>query len=455
MKHQLLVVDVLGGKEYRKVSGILLILVVLAALACLPVSADTKFLSGSPAMSASISGSHEFSPGSTNPLTISIQNAGLVSSKMAQSGVLDGDASPSTAKMTLVSLDAGNAPVVVKTDTQSLGDIAASSGKPVTFQVWVKDDARPGKYTLPLRIKYTYLAEADQQGTESVTYRYTDRDMTIDLPFVIMSAINLDVTQVKAQDINAGGTGYLVATLRNSGVETGTKTIAKIARSEGSPIIPVDSSVYIGSFVPGDEVNTRFKVSISKDAQGQNYPLDLYATYENTDGVTLDTPVKRLGISVAPKIMFTAVGKPIEVSPGENKRIEVTYRNDADTTAYLAEARIKPVGSLKSSDNLAYLGNIKSGETATAVFEISASGDTEPKEYAVDSEIRFRDSLGTSQTSETIKVPVEVIPAGAVGLLTADPLAILVLIVIIVGGGYYFGVRRKETASKSAGDGSS
>ncbi|HWQ63921.1 MAG TPA: S-layer protein [Methanospirillum sp.] len=372
---------------------------------------------------------------------------------MAQSVVLDGDASPSTAKMTLVSLDAGNAPVVVKTDSQMLGDIAASNSKPATFQIWVKDDARPGKYSLPLRIKYTYLAEADQQGTESVTYRYTDRDMTIDLPFVIRSAINLDVTQVKAQDINAGGSGYLLATLKNNGVESGSKTIAKIAHSEGSPVIPVDSSVYIGSFAPGDEVNTKFKVSVSKDAQGQNYPLDLYATYENTDGVTLDTPVKTLGISVAPKIKFSAVGKPIEISQGESKRIEVTYRNDADTTAYLAEARIKPVGSLKSSDNLAYLGDIKSGETATAVFEISASGDTETKEYAVDSEIRFRDALGTSQTSDTIKVPVEVTMAGAVGLITADPLAILVLLAIIVGGGYYFGVRRKETATKSVRDG--
>lgn len=217
-------------------------------------------------------------------------------------------------------------------------------------------------------------------------------------------------------------------------------------------MIPVDSSVYIGTFAPGDEVNTKFKVSVSKDAQGQNYPLDLYATYENTDGVTLDTPVKTLGISVSPKIQFSTVGKPIEISQGENKRIEVTYRNDADTTVYLAEARIKPVGSLKSSDNLAYLGNIKSGETATAVFEISASGDAETKEHVVDSEIRFRDALGTSQTSDTIKVPLEVTFTGAVGLLAVDPLAILILLAIIIGGGYYFGLRRKETTTKSVRD---
>lgn len=452
MSHQPLVVDVMESMGYGRLAGLFMMLVLLTGLIFLPVSADSKYLSGSPEISASISGSNEFSPGTSNPLKISIQNTGLISSRMAQSGVLDSDATPSTAKTVLVSLDAGDAPVVVKSDNQMLGDITASNSKPTTFQVWVKDDARAGKYTLPLHIKYTYLAEADQQGTESVTYRYTDRDVTVELPFVVRSAINLDVTKVTAQDINAGGSGYLLATLKNTGVDSGAKTIAKIARSEGSPVIPVDSAVYIGSFAPGDEVNTKFKVAVSKDAQGQEYPLDLYATYENADGLALETPMKRLGISVAPKIMFSTVGKLIEISPGETKRIEVTYRNDADTPVYLAEARITPVGSIKSSDNLAYLGDIQPGETARAIFEIMASSDAEPKAYAIDSEIRFRDALGTSQTSDIVKVPVEIIPAGAVGLITADPLALLVLIGIIICGGYYVGIRRKGATVKSAGD---
>nr|WP_319538123.1 S-layer protein [uncultured Methanospirillum sp.] len=452
MSYQPLVADVPGGVRYGPVSGLFMLLILLAGLVCLPVSADSKYLSGSPDISASISGSHEFTPGTTNQLQISIQNTGLISSKMTHSDVLDGDATPSTAKMVLVSLDAGDAPVVVKSDTQMLGDIAASNAKPVTFQVWVKDEARAGKYILPLHITYTYLAEADQQGTESVTYRYTDRDMTIDLPFEVRSAINLDVTKLTAQDINAGGSGYLLATLKNTGVDSGAKTIAKIARSEGSPVIPVDSAVYIGAFAPGDEVNTKFKVSVSKDAQGQEYPLDLYATYENVDGVTLDTPIQHLGIAVAPKIVFSTVGKPVEISQGETKEIEVMYRNDADTSVYLAEARITPVGSLKGSDNLAYLGDIKPRETARAVFRITASGEAEPGTYAMDSEIRFRDALGTSQTSDIVKVPVEVVSAGPSGFITADPLAVLLLLGIIIGGGYYFTVRRKASGVKSAGD---
>ncbi len=452
MSYQPLVADVPGGRRFGPVSGLFILLILLAGLVCLPVSADTKFLSGSPDISASISGSHEFTPGTTNPLQISIQNTGLISSRMGKSDVLDGDVNPSTAKMVLVSLDAGNAPVVVKSDSQMLGDIAGSSAKPATFQVWVNDDARAGKYILPLRVRYTYLAEADQQGTESVTYRYTDRDLTLELPLEVRSAINLDVTKLSTQDINAGGSGYLLATLKNSGVNSGAKTIAKIARTEGSPVIPVDSAVYIGAFAPGDEVSTKFKVSVSKDAQGQEYPLDLYATYENADGVTLDTPVQHLGIAVSPKVVFSTVGKPVEISPGETKEIEVTYRNDADTSVYLAEARITPVGSLKSSDNLAYLGNIKPGETGIAVFAISASAEAEPGTYAMDSEVRFRDALGTSQTSDTIKVPVEIVSGGPVGFITTDPLAVLLLLGIIIVGGYYFTVRRKVSAVKSVGD---
>ena len=287
-----------GDLRFSRISVLLVIFACLIGLVCLPASAGTKYLTGSPDISASIVGSNEFSPGNTTSLPISIQNTGLVSSKMSQSSLLDREDVPSTAKMVQVSLDAGDAPVVISSESQTLGDIPGSSSKPVAFRFRVKDEATAGKYTLPLTIRYTYLAEADQQGSESVSYRYDEKDLVINLPFEVKSAINLDVTQVSVENVNAGGAGFITATLKNVGTDPGTKTIAKIKRNEGSPVIPIDSSVYVGSFAPGDEVKTKFKVSVADDAQPQIYPLDLYATYENTNGETLDTPTKRLGIPV-------------------------------------------------------------------------------------------------------------------------------------------------------------
>jgi hypothetical protein len=452
MKFQLSVAVIKRVMGRSPIVCILMVLAALVGLVCLPVSADTKYLTGSPDISASISGSNEFSPGTTDPLQLSIQNTGLISSKMTESSVLDSGDVPSTAKMVLVSLEAGDAPVIIKSDSQMLGAIPASNAKSASFQIRVKDNARAGHYELPLHVKYTYLAEADQQGTESVTYRYTDRDKTINIPFVVRSAINLDVTGVSTQDLNAGGSGYLLATLKNTGINSGEKTIARINRSDGSPVVPVDGAVYIGTFAPGDEVNTKFKVAVSKDARGQEYPLDIYASYENTDGETLDTPTKRLGIPVGEKIKFSVINKPAEINAGEKKLIQVEYHNDGTSPAYKAEARVTVVDPFKSSDNLAYLGDILPGETAKAVFEIETSDTAEAKLYGLDSEIRFRDALETSQTTDTIKVPVKVIASSPVGFITADPLAILVLIGIIIGAGYYVATRRKISTSKLVRD---
>ncbi|MDD1729652.1 MAG: S-layer protein, partial [Methanospirillum sp.] len=437
-----------GGLRNSQFSSGLLILAILIGLVCSPVSAGTKYLAGSPDISASISGNHDLTPGTTALLPVSIENTGLISSRMVESQILEQDDVPSTAKMVLVSLEAGDAPVLVKSDSQMLGDIAASHAKSATFQVRVKDDARAGKYTVPLHVRYTYLAEADQQGTESVTYRYIERDLILELPFVIKSAITLDVTDVTTDDINAGGSGYVLATLKNSGTDAGLKTVAKISRDDGSPVVPVDSAVYIGSFTPGETVQTKFKVSIANDAQQQKYPLNLFASYENADGETLNTPIQRVGIPVKEKIRFSVVSTPAMITSGGQKIIEVDYQNDGDSPVYKAEARITLVDPFTSNDALAYLGDIKPGEHARALFEISASDDADEKTYALDSEVRFRDALDISQTSDTVKVPITVTSSGAFAFITADPVAVLLLLVIIIGGGYYyFGVRRKIPVS--------
>ena len=60
-----------------------------------------------------------------------------------------------------------DAPVLIKSDPQMIGDIKASDNSEVTFDIRVKDDAKAGSYMLPLTVDYTYLADADQQGTDS------------------------------------------------------------------------------------------------------------------------------------------------------------------------------------------------------------------------------------------------------------------------------------------------
>ncbi len=433
--------------QWSRVPFIILIGLCLAAFCISPVMAGTKYLSGEPNLTAAISGLNEFTPGTTVELTVLIENTGLNYIKMVQSGIVDRDDVPSTAKMVRVTLLPDGAPILIKSDTQMIGDIAGSESKPVKFQIRVKDDGKAGTYNLPVQIEYTYLAAAEQVGTDSVVNRYSTKKVNLNVPFIVKSAINLDVVKVTPEDINAGGEGFVTITLKNSGADTGRKAIAKLSRFGNSPVVPVDSTVYIGDFKPGDVVDAKFKVSVTRDAEPQEYPLEVLVTYQNADGESMETPSEQIGIPVGGKIKFSMVNDPPKVTIGSKQVIEVEYRNDGDATAYSSEARISAVDPFSSDDDLAYLGDIKPGESAVAKFKITTTADAIEKTYGLDSEIRYRDALDNSQISDTIKVQITAAKPDGISAILSNPIIIAVILIAIIGAAYRYHTTRRKTAT--------
>lgn len=415
----------------------------VTCMAC-PALAGTKYMTGSPDLSVSIIGSNEFAPGTTVPCNIQVQNAGLNEIKFVQSGIIDTDDNPSTAKMVTVSLLSGESPILVKSDSQMIGDIKGSQSLPVSFEIRVPVDAQAGAYSLPVVLNYTYLQNAEQQGTDSITYRYVEKKVTYDLPFTIQSAINLNVTDIQAENLNAGGSGYITLTLENTGTDTGSNAVANLTRSGNSPIIPVSSNVFIGTFAPGNQVSAKYKVSVSKDAEPQQYPIAVFVTYDNADGEIMTTPVQKIGVPVGSDIDFIITSDAPDLTPGNKGYVEVTYRNDGSVPVYGAEVRISAVDPFTSNDDLAYLGDIRPGESAIARFGLNVDATADTKIYGLDSEVKYRDALDDSHVSDTIKVPVRVVPKDGLAALLSSPIVIGILLVLLLGGAYYLYERRRS-----------
>jgi hypothetical protein len=184
--------------------------------------AGSRYLSGAPELRASITGGNEFVPGDDLVLTLYLENQGVDQTRLFQAGEAAGEP-PSTAMMVTAALLPGNAPVVVKTDSQMVGTLPGGSGTEIAFSIKVPEDAPGGSYLLRLVITYTQLASEGLVGDESVIFHYTEEETTLDLPFVIKDIVSLTVPEVRAAELTPGGEGYVTLVLENKGTGEGRK----------------------------------------------------------------------------------------------------------------------------------------------------------------------------------------------------------------------------------------
>jgi hypothetical protein len=414
-----------------KFSCVILLILCLCLIA--PVMAGTKYMAGSPQLSAYISGTNEFSPGKDVQLTVVIENTGLNEFKFIQSGIVDRDDLPNTAKFLTVALNSGTAPLVIKSDPQMLGDVKGAGSVNAVFSIKIKSDAAAGSYLLPLTLNYTYLYQAEQYGVDTIQYTYKQVAENIEIPLQIKSDVSIDVLSATPEYLNVGTEGYLNLKIKNTGSEDGTKAIVKILRNGNSPIVPTDSSVYIGDFPSGSIAECRYKVSISGDAERQTYPVDVVVVYKNKEGDFITSRSDTVGIPVGRKVDFMVISPPAEMNPGNKKIISIEYKNTGETTIYSAQSRISAVDPFTSNDDIAYLGDLKPGESAVASYEVSVDRSATIKEYGLDSEIRYRDALDNTYISDTMKVKVNVIsPAGLTAVLS-NPVNLSIIIAAIIG----------------------
>ncbi len=409
------------------------ILLILCLCLIAPAMAGTKYMAGSPQMSAYIAGTNEFSPGQEAKITIVVENTGTNEFKFVQSGIVDREDLPNTAKFVIVGLNAGTAPLVVKSDPQMLGDIKAGSSANAIFTTKINSDAASGSYMLIVPINYTYLYYAEQYGLDTIQYTYKTTDETVEIPIKIKPVLSIDVLSAVPEHLNVGTEGYIEMKIKNTGSENGTKAIVKIVRNGNSPIIPTDSSVYIGDFASGSITDARYKVSVAADAERQTYPVDVVVVYQNKEGDFVTSRSDTVGIPVGGKVDFTVISPPVEMNPGNKKVINVEYKNTGETTVYSAQSRISAVDPFTSNDDVAYLGDIKPGSSAIASYEVSVDRTATIKEYGLDSEIRYRDALDNTYLSDTMKVKINVVQTTGLAAILSNPVYIAIIIAGIIG----------------------
>lgn len=423
-----------------------LILLIAALCVTVPVSAGTKYLDGSPNLNVSVSGTNEYLAGSDVAIPLVIENTGMSTSKQVSSSVIDRADLPATAKFVTVTMTSGNAPLVIKSDPQMIGDIPGQTRKSVTIYAKIDSNAPAGTYTVPVNLTYTRIDSVIQYQVDTFRDYYIQDNSTVLVPVVIKEEVLPEIVSAVPDHLIAGADGYLDLTIKNAGTLNGTKTTVKVIRNDDSPVIPADSSVYIGDFPAGSTFSCRYKVSVAETAKNSSYPVDVVVVYQNNEGDYVTSRTETAGVAVGSKVDFAIQSPPAEMSPGSKKIIQVVYKNTGSTPVRSAQARISAVKPFTSTSDISYLGDLAPGQTAVADFQLTVSSDATVKEYGLDSEIRYLDDLNTTSISDPMKVTVEVnYLTGLAGILS-NSVYLSVIIAVIIGivySLYYFRKKRQ------------
>ncbi len=186
-----------------------------------------------------------------------VRNTGLNPEKFVAPSNINREEPPNLAKSLTIALLNGDAPVVIKSDPQMVGDLPGAANVTAKFNLKVNTDAPAGTYLLPLAYRYTYLYSSDVYDNSTIKNTYRSGEGTIDIMLKIKPDIAIDVLSATAENLDAGSGGYVDLTIRNAGYDYGQNTVVKILRNGNSPIQPNDSSVFIGDFPPGAVASCR------------------------------------------------------------------------------------------------------------------------------------------------------------------------------------------------------
>lgn len=419
-------------------NSVLAAAVFIILIACLtaPVAAGTKYLDGSPDLTAYTQGTNEYSAGSDIQISVVVENNGMSLDKQVGTNIVTSDDLPATAKFVTVAMEAGNAPLIIKTDPQMIGDLRSQTRKTVTFDAKVNPYAPAGTYSIPLNLTYTRIDSIDEVMVDSYRYEYVQDNVTVTVPVVIKAEVIPEIVSVTSDHLVAGADGYLNVTVKNAGSYNGLKATVKITQNDNSPVTPVDTSVFLGDFPAGSTRSCQYKVTIAGTAQNKSYPVDVVVIYQNAEGDYVTSRTETVGVNVGNKIDFVILSQPFEMNPGSTKTIRVEYKNIGNSTVKSAQARVSAVNPFTGISDVAYLGDIAPGQSAVATFEISVARDATIKEYGLDSEIRYRDALDNTYISDIMKIPVKVDELPGLAGILSHPIYLSLIIAAVIGIAY-------------------
>ena len=393
------------------------VIVALVAGVASPVAGATYSENGEPELSATVQGSNVISAGETARLEVMVQNSGTDTitqnsgiDKLSQ--VVDTHSvRPGVASATDVEITRADAPVSVKTGTQSLGTVGAGDGRSLPLTVEVNESAKPGTYRLPVEFSYRYVRAIYADKNDYIVMQ-NDKTTSGYITIRIEPSVQLSVVETDSQGLYDGSDGRIQVTIRNNGTEVATNTDLSVV-NQGS-LVPRTNGASLSTLKPNQTAEATFRVGVNDIESASAYGIGFQMSYEDANGVVSKTAVRtgEVQVRAGPEFDISVSEESLYVDSTGAVRLNVTNTGDRTATdARVSLAETEPFVPLTSQ---ASLGTLAPGESTTAQFKLEVTDRALAGDYPIPAVVTHDDRYGNPVESHTHTVAVSVAPEATI-----------------------------------------
>lgn len=246
-------------------------------------------------------------------------------------------------------------------------------------------------------------------------------------------------------------------------ITTANSIVATLSIADpNTPLKIKQKTLLLGSLTAGRPLAqpAAFPIEIYDNATPGTYNLNLNVSYNYQKDSAIRPPFGDvymwntnasqnliLQVVVDNEPYFKVRNMDTKLSVGNSDDLKVTYKNEGKIVAKECTARISVVDPFTTTDDQAYLGDMQPGESKNATFKINVANDATPKNYSIDSEIRYKDIHDDNKYSRNLKVELQVQPSKSFieKLFSGTGLILLILLITgIVGVAYMLSKKNQD-----------
>ncbi|AXG05165.1 hypothetical protein DU500_01285 [Haloplanus rubicundus] len=349
--------------------------------------------------------------GGSGTMSVSVRNVGTASAREASVELVSANAD-----LTFGGADSA---------ASFVGEWAPGETKMATFPVTVADDAEIRDYTVTGRVSYT-----DTDGIAGTSNELRSSVRPIPEQAFSLSAVT--------STLRVAHEGTVSGTVTNEGPLPVADAVV-VFRPVSPNFDASETEFAVPDLAPGESAPFAFEVEVSSAADPGSRQLRFVVDYENEDGDNRTSDPLAARIEVAPeRDPFTVDATASTVSAGGDGRLTMTVTNTEDETLSDISAKLFVDDPVSTSDDEAFVDELAPGESAEISFEVSAAGSAFPKDYPVSVDFEYDRADGTTEISDTFRLPVTVAERRGGGF----PFGVLVGLGVAVLVGVIVAVRR-------------